>query len=102
MAADVRKVREAVEQGSALGEALKEHTNFADIAYSMVRVGESSGATPEMLEKIASVYQREVDRAAGAMTTLLEPLLIIIMGGCVAFIVMSILLPIFRLNVIAQ
>jgi len=102
IAGQVRKVRDAIEQGSPLGEALSRHTGFADMAFSMVRVGESSGATPEMLEKIASVYQREVDRAARAMTTLLEPLLIMIMGGCVAFIVMSILLPVFRLEAIVQ
>lgn len=102
IAGQVRKVRDAIEQGSPLGEALRRHTGFADMAFSMVRVGESSGATPEMLEKIASVYQREVDRAARAMTTLLEPLLIMIMGGCVAFIVMSILLPVFRLEAIVQ
>lgn len=102
IAGEVRKVRDAVEQGSPLGEALRRHTGFADMAFSMVRVGESSGATPEMLEKIASVYQREVDRAARALTTLLEPLLIIIMGGCVFFIVMSILLPVFRLENIVQ
>ena len=102
IAEEVTEVRSAVEQGSGLGEALRRHTGFADMAFSMVRVGESSGATPEMLEKIAAVYQREVDRAARAMTTLLEPLLIIIMGGCVAFIVMSILLPVFRLEAIVQ
>lgn len=102
IAGEVRKVRDAVEQGSPLGEALRRHTGFADMAFSMVRVGESSGATPEMLEKIASVYQREVDRAARALTTLLEPLLIIIMGGCIFFIVMSILLPVFRLENIVQ
>ncbi len=102
IAADVRRVRDAVEQGSELGEALKKHTRFADIAFSMVRIGESSGATPEMLERIASVYQRDVDRAARAMTTLLEPVLIIIMGGGVAFVVLSILLPVFRLDAIIQ
>lgn len=100
--AEVLEVRDAVEKGSALGEALKKHTGFADMAFSMVKVGESSGTTPEMLEKIASVYQREVDRASRALTTLLEPLLILLMGGCVAFIVMSILLPVFRLEIIVQ
>ncbi len=102
IAGEVRKVREAVEQGSALGEALRRHTRFADMAFSMVRVGESSGATPEMLDKIASVYQREVDRAASAMTTVLEPVLILVMGGCVAFIVISILLPVFRLETLVH
>ena len=102
IAREVRKVREVVEQGSSLGEALRKHTDFADMAFSMVRVGESSGATPAMLEKIASVYQRDVDRTARALTTLLEPLLIVFMGGLVAFIVMSILLPVFRLEAIVQ
>jgi type IV pilus assembly protein PilC len=102
IAAEVRQVRESVEQGSGLGEALSKHTGFTDMAFSMVRVGESSGATPEMLERIAIIYQREVDRAARALTTLLEPVLIIIMGGVVTFIVMSILLPVFRLEVMVK
>jgi type IV pilus assembly protein PilC len=102
VAADVVRVREAVEKGSGIGEALEQHTLFASTATSLVRIGESSGATPQMLEKIASVYEREVDRTARALTTMLEPVLIVVMGGCVAFIVMSILLPVFRLNLAVQ
>lgn len=100
--ADILKVRDSVQGGTSLAEALGKHTEFAEMALSLVRVGESSGATPEMLDKIALVCDRDVDRAARALTTLLEPLLIIVMAGAVAFVVMSILLPVFNLNLMIQ
>lgn len=102
IAADLRRARAAVEEGARLGEALEKHTVLADMAYSLIRVGESSGSVSEMLYRTASVYQKEVDRSARALTVMLEPVLIIALGGCVAFVVLSILLPIFRLNVLVQ
>jgi type II secretion system protein F len=99
---DLAKSREDVQKGSSLSEALGKHTVFPGVVLDLVRVGESSGTTPEMLEKVAAIHDRDVDRAARALTALLEPVLIILMAGCVAFVVMSILLPVFSLNQIVQ
>jgi len=65
---------------------------------SMVDVGEQTGALPEMLMKIADNYEDEVDNAVSAMTSLLEPVMIVVMGVIVLFIVVAILLPIFEMG----
>ena len=64
----------------------------------MIAVGEQSGSLEAMLNKIASAYERDVDTAIKGMTSLLEPLMITVMGLAVGFIVISILLPIFEMN----
>jgi len=102
MASDILTARDDVQKGASLSEALAKRTRFSAVTLNLIRIGETSGATPEMLEKAASVYDREVERAARALTVLLEPVLIILMAGCVAFVVMSILLPVFNLNLVVQ
>ncbi len=64
----------------------------------MVAVGERSGQLEAMLGKAADAYDNEVENAVSALTTILEPLMIVFMGGVVLFIVLAILLPIFELN----
>ena len=64
----------------------------------MVSIGEKTGNLETMLERVADSYDLEVDNTVSSLTTLLEPLMILVMGGIVAFIVMSILLPILQLN----
>jgi general secretion pathway protein F len=67
----------------------------------MVAVGERSGSLEEMLGNVAKAYEDQVDTTIGALTSLLEPLMIICMGGVVAFIVVSVLMPILQLNTLA-
>jgi general secretion pathway protein F len=64
----------------------------------MIAVGERSGQLETMLENVASAYDLEVDLKIGRLTTLLEPLMILLMGGSVGFVVMSILSPIMEMN----
>jgi general secretion pathway protein F len=64
----------------------------------MIAVGEQSGSLETMLDKVAKAYEREVETAIMGMTSLIEPLMIAIMGLAVGFIVLSILLPIFEMN----
>jgi general secretion pathway protein F len=64
----------------------------------MIAVGEKSGKLEEMLFKTAETYEGEVDGTIATLTTLLEPVMILLMGGLVLFIVLSILLPIFQMN----
>ena len=71
---------------------------FPSTVVQMMEVGESSGTLEEMLEKISQTSERELESATLALTALIEPLLIVIMGILVGFIVLSILLPIFELN----
>ena len=68
----------------------------------MIGVGEESGSLEDSLFKTASSYDREVDRAIKVFTTLLEPTLIIFLGGVVGFIVIAMLLPIFQINLMVR
>jgi general secretion pathway protein F len=67
----------------------------------MVAVGERSGSLEEMLGNVAKAYEDQVETTIGALTSLLEPIMIICMGGVVAFIVVSVLMPILQLNTLA-
>jgi general secretion pathway protein F len=67
----------------------------------MVAVGEEAGKLEEMLERVAITYETEVDTKLGRFTALLEPLMLVVMGGAVAFIVFSILQPIMDLGQIS-
>jgi len=64
----------------------------------MIQVGEQSGKLEEMLNKVADVFENEVETTVMRMTTMLEPLMILVMGVIVGFIVLSICLPIFEMN----
>jgi type IV pilus assembly protein PilC len=63
----------------------------------MIAVGESTGALDSMLEKIADFYDEEVDQAVGTLTSMIEPILMIFLGGTVGFIVVAMYLPIFKM-----
>jgi general secretion pathway protein F len=87
-----------VEKGQDLGTALAESKIFPDISIQMIIVGEQSGRLENMLNKIADVFEGEVESSVMSMTSLIEPLMILIMGIAVGFIVLSICLPIFEMN----
>lgn len=87
-----------VEKGGELGEALAQSGVFPLLAIQMVRVGEKSGKLEEMLARVADVYEGEVESALEGITALIEPLIILLMGVTVGFIVIAICMPIFMMN----
>ena len=89
---------EAIEKGNSMAGSLSQSPWFPPMFVQMVSVGEESGTLEDMLEKVSEAYEREVEYAIMGMTSLIEPLMIVFMGGIVMFIVMSILLPIFEMN----
>jgi general secretion pathway protein F len=89
---------ESVEQGTSMSSTLGGSKWFPPMAVQMIAVGEQSGELESMLDKIADVYEREAENRLMAMTSMLEPLMILVMGVVVGFIVISILLPIFEMN----
>ena len=91
-----------ITEGQAITTPLKNSGLFPPLVTQMISAGERSGSLPVMLEKIADAYEFEVENAISAMTALVEPLMILLMGGIVGFIVISILLPIFELSQITQ
>ncbi|RLC14754.1 MAG: type II secretion system protein GspF [Deltaproteobacteria bacterium] len=87
-----------VGKGQGLGISLSERDIFPSLSIQMILVGEKTGELENMLNKIADVYEREVESTVMSMTSLLEPVLILVMGVAVGFIVLSICLPIFEMN----
>jgi len=94
----VEDAAKEVGQGRALGTSLAGSKVFPDIAIQMIQVGEQSGQLETMLNKITDVFEREVESSIMGITSLIEPLMILIMGIAVGFIVLSICLPIFEMN----
>jgi len=90
-------IYDAVKRGGTIAKPLSEHDVFPVMVSHMVSVGEDSGRLQEMLEKIADFYEAEVDAKVKALTSLIEPVMIIFVGGIVGFIVISMYLPIFKL-----
>jgi len=87
-----------VEKGQGLGKALEASQAFPHLSVQMIQVGEQSGNLEAMLEKVADVFENEVESVLTALTSILEPIIILIMGGVVAFIVLSIVLPIMEMQ----
>ncbi|HAO23453.1 MAG: type II secretion system protein GspF [Desulfobacteraceae bacterium IS3] len=94
----VSEAAKAVGKGQGLGVSLAESELFPSLSIQMIQVGEQSGALEAMLNKIADVFENEVESTVMSMTSVLEPLMILIMGVVVGFIVLSICLPIFEMN----
>ncbi|RLB94113.1 MAG: type II secretion system protein GspF [Deltaproteobacteria bacterium] len=90
--------KKEVERGRELGDVLSQNNNFPYLAVQMIKVGEQSGNLESMLKKTAQVYDDEIETTIVGMTSLLEPVIILVMAVVVGFIVLSICLPIFEMN----
>lgn len=93
----IEVVKENVAKGAKIGDAFSEQ-GFPELLVNMVNVGEKSGFIEKTLQKVSSTYETEVERYTRQFTVLLEPFLLLFMGIIVGFIVFSMLLPIFNLN----
>jgi type IV pilus assembly protein PilC len=90
-------VRESVKRGESLAAPLANHPVFPPMVAQMMSVGEETGALDEMLAKVADFYDREVDDTVAALTSLIEPLLIIVLGVTVGGILIALYLPMFNI-----
>ena len=93
----VAKTREAVTDGKTLAQPLAQSKVFPQLMVDLVRIGEETGDVPGALNNLADTYESELQIGLRVMTQLIEPLLIVIMGGIVAFLLLSIFLPLFKL-----
>lgn len=93
----LRNAIEKVKGGKALSDAIDNDPNFLQLVPNMLRIGESSGAIETMLEKVADYYEKEVDNEVKTISTIIEPVLMIVMGIMAIIIVAAILLPIYGL-----
>jgi type IV pilus assembly protein PilC len=93
----IYKVRQSISEGKTIAEPLAECGVFPAMVVQMIAVGEATGAMDTMLNKIADFYDDEVDDAVGAMTSMMEPLLMVFLGTTVGGLVVAMYLPIFKL-----
>jgi type IV pilus assembly protein PilC len=97
VAASINKATEQVKGGKALSDSLKGDPNFLDLVPDMIHIGEQSGALQDMLGKVADYYEKEVDEQIKAVSTIIEPALMIVVGVIALIIVAAVLLPIYSL-----
>jgi type IV pilus assembly protein PilC len=93
----IYKVRQAISEGKTMAEPLAASGVFPPMVVQMISVGEATGAMDTMLNKIADFYDDEVDDAVGALTAMMEPLLMVFLGTAVGGLVVAMYLPIFKL-----
>ncbi len=93
----IQNIREAIAQGNPLVNQFKASGMFSPMVIQMIATGEKSGKLDQMLEDVASFYDPEIEYTIKNLTSLLEPFMLLIMGMMVAFIALSVLLPIFNL-----
>jgi general secretion pathway protein F len=98
----IETTRTSVKEGESIAEPLRRSGHFPPLVTHMISIGEKTGELETMLTRVADSYDQQVDNMVGTLTTLLEPIMILVMGGVVGFIVMSILLPILQLNQIGS
>lgn len=93
----ISQATEKVKGGKALSEALTGDPNFLELVPQMLKIGEDSGSLEQMLEKTADYYEKEVDNQIKAISTIIEPVLMIVLGVVAITVVAAVLLPIYSL-----
>jgi len=95
---EILRAREEILTGSNMYESLKKSPHFPSLVLRMIQVGEETGSLDKTLKKVSNYYDKEVPQSISKMFAVLEPTLIIMMGGLVLFIALSIFLPIYQLS----
>ena len=93
-----RKIQNEVSTGTSLTAAMQNANVFPNMVTQMVQIGEESGSLDAMLGKVADFYEEEVDEAVGALSSLMEPLIMVILGVLIGGLVIAMYLPIFKLG----
>ncbi len=94
----VFRVADSITEGRSISEPLEETGVFPSMVVQMINVGESTGALDTMLEKIADFYDEEVDQAVDNVTAMIEPLMMVFLGGLIGGLVVAMYLPIFKMS----
>jgi len=98
LAQELDRVRVRVQEGQGFAAGLRERAIFPDVAVKMVEVGESTGALQEMLSSLAEFYDEEIETEVGRLITLIEPVLLVVMGAVIAVVVLALYMPLFELS----
>jgi type IV pilus assembly protein PilC len=97
MSKAIKDTQNAVKTGESIAKPLATHPTFPPMVVQMMAVGEETGALDEMLDKVADFYDQEVEATVNALTSLLEPLLIVVMGSAVGGMVVALYMPMFQI-----
>ena len=99
---DIKKVARQVSAGSSLTESFQYSRFFSRSAIDMISTGEQAGRVESSLHKLANVYEKQSDQMMKTITALVEPVLIVVIGSVVGFVVIAMLLPIFEMNLMVH
>lgn len=102
IAKEVAEFREGVAKGETLTEQIRRSREFPSSVSNLLAIGEESGKLESMLVRIAGTFDKEVNNSIKILNSLIEPVMILILGGIIGFLVISMLLPIFRINVLIK
>jgi general secretion pathway protein F len=102
LAEAVDESRESIREGHGMGQTLARSGLFPPLLIEMIKVGERSGDLERMLERVADNYEHEVESSLRQMTTMIEPLMTLVMAGMILFMMLAVLMPIFQLNQLMQ
>ena len=92
----------SIREGESIADPLRRSGYFPPMVTHMIAVGEKSGQLEQMLQNVSRAYEADVETRVTALTSLLEPLIIVVMGGMVAFIAMAIIMPLVQMNQFVQ
>lgn len=98
IAAAISEARENITEGQSIADPLKRSGEFPPMVIHMISIGEKTGELPDMLGNVSRTYEEQVNTKIEGLVSLLEPLMIIVMGGVVAFIVFSIFMPLLEIS----
>jgi type IV pilus assembly protein PilC len=98
LAVEIQSVTSRVKEGESFAAALRAKGVFTDVAVKMVEVGESTGALQEMLNSLADFYDEEIETEVARFITLIEPLILVVMGVVIAAVVLALYMPLFELS----
>jgi type IV pilus assembly protein PilC len=98
MAAELEVVGQRVREGEPMATAMRDRGVFPDVSIKMVEVGESTGALQDMLNSLADFYDEEIETTLGRFVTMIEPLLLVVMGLVIATLLLALYLPVFQLS----
>ena len=94
----LEKIKDKLLKGVSLGEAIGDESLFPEMLHSMIKIGEESGALDDILDKTANFYDEELESSLKRLTTMIEPLMIIVMGVVIGFIVIAMMMPMFEMT----
>lgn len=98
LAGELAEVGNRVREGESFAASLLARAVFPDVAVKMVEVGESTGALQEMLNSLAEFYDEEIETEVARFITLIEPLILVVMGAVIALVVLALYMPLFELS----